>query len=398
MVSVAEASAVVWASLFKSRPKSAQIEEAVGKVLAERIVADRDFPPFNRVAMDGIAIQYASLKVGAEFFIEAVQAAGEPGKKLKKANHCLEVMTGAMLPEGTDTVIRYEDVKIEKGVATIQIKEVTLGQNIHRQGQDARQNDVLLDSGILLSPAEIALLASVGKNRVDVFSLPRAAVVSSGDELVEVSSTPAPHQIRRSNTYALQAAMRSLGWESESFHLADQKESIVASLRGIVKNYDVIILSGGVSKGKFDYIPDALEEIGVKKLFHQVNQRPGKPFWFGVSENGKVVFALPGNPVSTYMCFYRYIKPWLLKSLGVEVHLIQATLASDFSFKPELTYFLQVEVKFENGKLMAYPNQGGGSGDFANLKNVSGFLELPADRSEFKAGELFPYIPFRSLF
>ncbi len=397
MVSVTEASAVVWASLFKSRPKSVQIEEAVGRVLAERVVADRDFPPFNRVAMDGIAIQYTSLKAGAEFFIEAVQAAGEPRKKLKNANHCLEVMTGAMLPEGTDTVIRYEDVKIEKGVGTIQIEEISLGQNIHRQGQDARQNDVLLDSGILLSPAEIALLASIGKNKIEVFSLPKAAVVSSGDELVEVISTPAPHQIRRSNTYALQSAMRSMGWESESFHLADQKESIIKSLREIAKHYDVIILSGGVSKGKFDYIPDALEEIGVKKLFHQVNQRPGKPFWFGVSENGKVVFALPGNPVSTYMCFYRYIKPWLLKSLGVEVHLTQATLACDFSFKPDLTYFLQVEVKFENGKLMAYPNQGGGSGDFANLKNVSGFLELPDDRSEFKAGEVFSYIPFRSL-
>ncbi|MEO7991319.1 MAG: molybdopterin molybdotransferase MoeA [Chryseolinea sp.] len=398
MVNVAEASAVVWASLFKSRPKSVQIEEAVGRVLAERIVADRDFPPFNRVSMDGIAIQHTSFKAGSEFFVEAVQAAGEPQKKLMNVNHCLEVMTGAMLPEGTDTVIRYEDVKIDKDVATIQIDEVSLGHNIHRQGQDARQNDVLLDSGIVLSPAEIALLASVGKNKVEVFSLPKAAVVSSGDELVQVSSTPASHQIRRSNTYALQAAMRSMEWESESFHLADQKESIVKSLREIAKNYDVIILSGGVSKGKFDYIPDALEEIGVKKLFHQVNQRPGKPFWFGVSENGKVVFALPGNPVATYMCFYKYIKPWLFKSLGVEMSSIQANLASDFSFTPALTYFLQVEVKFENGKLMAYPNQGGGSGDFANLKNVSGFLELPADRSEFKAGEVFPYIPFRSLF
>jgi molybdopterin molybdotransferase len=397
MVSVAEASAVVGSSLFKSRPESIRIEDAVNRVLAERITADRDFPPFNRVAMDGIAVHYPSWKSGrTEFFIEAVQAAGEPQTKLKDISHCLEVMTGSMLPEGTDTVIRYEDITIEERVATLQLQEIIVGQNIHRRGQDASRGDVLLEPGIVLSPAEIALLASVGKNSIQVFSLPRAVVVSSGDELVEVTATPALHQIRRSNTYALQAAMKAIGWSSESHHLADEKESIIKSLTTLLAKNDVIILSGGVSKGKFDYIPDALNEIGVKKLFHHVNQRPGKPFWFGVSVNGKVVFALPGNPVSTYMCFYRYIRPWLFKSLGVEVQSLEAILATDFSFAPNLTYFLQVEIKYEKGRLMAYPNQGGGSGDFANLKNVNGFLELPEDRTEFKVGEAFGYIPFRN--
>ncbi len=398
MVNVEEASAVVMTTLYKPFPEKVGVDEAVGRVLAEGIVADRDFPPFNRAAMDGIAIQYALWKSGRrEFSIEAVQAAGEPQRKLLDSSNCLEVMTGAMLPKGTDTVIRYEDIKIESGLATVQIDDIALSQNVHLQSQDARQGEVLLEPGIILSPAEIALLASVGKSKVHVFSLPRAAIVSTGDELVEVNATPAPHQIRRSNTYALQAAMKSLGWESDAFHLPDEKESIVQSLREMIATYDVIILSGGVSKGKFDYIPDALTEIGVKKLFHQVNQRPGKPFWFGTSDTGKIVFALPGNPVSTYMCFYRYIKPWLFKSLGVEVQPLQAILASDFSFAPNLTYFLQVELKFSDGRLMAYPHQGGGSGDFANLKNVCGFLELPADRSEFKMGEVFSYISFRSL-
>jgi molybdopterin molybdotransferase len=397
MVSVAEASAVVGSSLFKLHLESIGIDDAIGRVLAEQVSADRDFPPFNRVAMDGIAVHYPTWKSGrTEFLIEAVQAAGEPRTKLKDLSHCLEVMTGSMVPEGTDTVIRYEDINIEGRIATLQVQEIVAGQNIHRQGQDARKDDVLLEPGLILSPAEIALLASVGKKMIEVFSLPKAAVVSTGDELVEVTTIPAPHQIRRSNTYALQAAMKSLGWGSESHHLADEKESIVKSLRTLLAKNDVIILSGGVSKGKFDYIPDALHEIGVKKLFHQVNQRPGKPFWFGVSESGKVVFALPGNPVSTYMCFYRYIKPWLFKSLGVEVEPLEAILATDFSFVPILTYFLQVEIRHEKGRLMAYPNQGGGSGDFANLKNVSGFLELPEDRTEFKAGEVFGYIPFRN--
>ena len=133
----------------------------------------------------------------------------------------------------------------------------------------------------------------------------------------------------------------------------------------------------------------------MKKLFHHVNQRPGKPFWFGSSTNGKTVFALPGNPVSTYMCFYRYIKPWLLKSLQVETRQSCASLAKNFSFAPNLTYFLQVKVESEDGKLLAYPDAGGGSGDFVNLKNVTGFLELPPDKSTFSSGEVFPYFSFR---
>ena len=165
------------------------------------------------------------------------------------------------------------------------------------------------------------------------------------------------------------------------------------------RNYNVfdelIILSGGVSKGKFDFIPKTLEHLGVKKLFHQISQKPGKPIWFGRSLS-HTVFALQGNPVSTYMCFYRYLKPWLEKSMGATPKKEYAILASDFQFVPALTYFLQVKTENENGKLMAYPNTGGGSGDFANLKAVDGFLELPLSKPEFKAGEVFPYYSFRS--
>jgi len=241
------------------------------------------------------------------------------------------------------------------------------------------------------------VLAAVGKSKVQVFAFPSAAVISSGDELIDVEATPGVQQVRRSNTYAIQAAMKILGWEGSSFHLADNKDEMVAAMKKIAETHRVIILSGGVSKGKFDYVPAVLEEIGVRKLFHRVNQRPGKPFWFGVSDEGVTVFALPGNPVSTYMCFYRYIRPWIIKSMGTKIVDSKAVLAADFSGPKGLTYFLQVDVKNENGKLLAYPDPGGGSGDFANLKNVSGFLELPEDRSTFKAGEIFPYIPFRNL-
>jgi molybdopterin molybdotransferase len=178
-------------------------------------------------------------------------------------------------------------------------------------------------------------------------------------------------------------------------HVADDEKEIEPALQNILGTSNVMILSGGVSKGKFDFVPKALENIGVKKIFHQVSQRPGKPFWFGTTSTGKVVFALPGNPVSTYMCFYKYVKPWVFKSLGIKSTEYTAILANEYTFQPSLTYFLQVKIVMENGKLVAYPDAGGGSGDFANLGEVDGFLELPADRSEFNKSEVFPFIPFR---
>ncbi len=396
MTTVEEATRIITQNLFVPRPQSVLITDAVGKVLAEPVVADRDFPPFDRVAMDGIAILYSSWSDGLrEFVVEDIQPAGEPQKKLHDEAACLEVMTGAVLPNGTDTVIRYEDLEISEGKARIKSDVVKKGQNIHSQGADAKMADVLIEPQIVLSPAEVAVLASVGMGNVDVYALPSTAIVASGDELVEIDTTPESHQIRRSNTYAIHAAMKMMQWPGTQYHLPDRKDFLLASLETILANHDVIILSGGVSKGQFDHIPDVLREIGVTKLFHQVSQRPGKPFWFGVSPKGKTVFALPGNPVSTFMCFYRYIKPWLLRSLGIVSGEVMATLATDFVFEPNLTCFLQVRVLNEKGTLMAYPQQGGGSGDFANLNNVDGFLELPMNTARFKAGEVYPFIPFR---
>ena len=255
---------------------------------------------------------------------------------------------------------------------------------------------MLLSSGIKISPAEVALMASVGKSAVDVFALPRTAIISTGDELVRVDQVPLSHQIRQSNVYALEAALHELKCEAHRFHIRDHQGVLEKELAAILENHELIILSGGVSKGKFDYVPQVLESLGVKKLFHQVTQKPGKPFWFGAHDR-KTVFALPGNPVSTYMCFYRFIKPWLLGSLGADASFPEAILAKDFVFKPLLTYFLQVRIHVEQGKLLAYPDPGGGSGDFANLKEVDGFLELPSERTEFKEGDVFTFIPFRTL-
>lgn len=395
MISVSEATSIILSHSVETGLEEVFIQEACGRILKEEVRADRDFPPFHRVTMDGIAISFNQWNQGQrEFTITGIQAAGEPQKQLQNPTDCLEVMTGAMLPKGTDSVIPYENLEIESGLAKIIKDNLVHGENIHPQGFDVKSNDLLLAPGITLSPAEVALLASVGKKKISVSAFPKAAIISTGDELVPVDLIPLPYQIRRSNSYALQSALREMGCAADQFHLPDDAETLASEVKKILAHYSLIIFSGGVSKGKYDFIPQTLERNGIQKRFHQVSQRPGKPLWFGTSSR-HVVFALPGNPVSTYMCFYRYIKPWLIKSLGGELSTSHAILAVDFSFKPPLTYFLQVEVTNEKGQLLAYPQAGGGSGDFANLKAANGFLELPPERTDFKAGEVFHYFPFR---
>jgi molybdopterin molybdotransferase len=395
MISVQEATKVIFDHVFPPESTVISITEAVGHILDEDIRSDRDLPPFDRVTMDGIAIPFKTWAEGkTKFKIENLQAAGQPQKALTDPANAIEVMTGSTLPAGTDTVVRYEDIVLEKPFATITLPSIERGQSIHRKGQDAVINEVLLTAGMKLSPAEIALLASVGKSTIRIRTFPTTAIVSTGDELIDIDQSPLPHQIRKSNSYALNAALRQIGCSADLFHFNDNESALRKELGSLLEKYPVIILSGGVSQGKFDFIPKVLEELGVKKKFHQVTQRPGKPLWFGASQKN-TVFALPGNPVSTFMCFYRYIYPWIMRSLGTSVTPMTAILAKDFSFAPKLTYFLQVGVKTEMGKLIAYPDAGGGSGDFANLKQTDGFLELPADRQDFRAGEAFPFIPFR---
>lgn len=396
MISVSEAMAIILSHSVETGVEEVSIQEASGRVLKETIRADRDFPPFNRVSMDGVAIAYEAWQKGERsFIIEGIQAAGQQQKQLSNPSACIEVMTGAMLPLGTDTVIPYESLEIKEGTARITAEKIEPGDSIHGQGVDAKNNTELLTPGIKISPAEVALMAAVGKKKVLVAAFPKTAIISTGDELIPVELIPLPYQIRRSNSYALQAALRELGCVADQFHLPDHPEMLDTEVKKILQHYSLVIFSGGVSKGKYDYIPQTLERNGIQKRFNQVSQRPGKPLWFGTSSK-HVVFALPGNPVSTYMCFYRYIKPWLLKSLGVEAPAQQVVLAQNFSFKPQLTYFLQVKVKNEMSQLKAYPDAGGGSGDFANLKDVDGFIELPAEITDFKAGQVFRYYPFRS--
>lgn len=399
MITVEQAEQLILENTITVPSERISINDALGKVLAEDLCADRDFPPFNRVTMDGIAIQFAQLEAGKTTFeIETTAAAGNPQKTLQNPENCMEVMTGAMIPLGTDAVIRYEDIEIKDKIAriTIDTNGIKVKQNIHPQGSDRKMGDVIVPKGRKLSPAEIGVAATIGKHEILVQRKLRAVVISTGEEIVSITEMPLPHQIRTSNGYALQACLKNWGLETENILLPDNQAIIESKIAEFIETFDVLILSGGVSAGKFDFVPQALENQGVKKLFHKVSQRPGKPFWFGKSANGTAVFALPGNPVSTFMCLNRYFKKWFDASQGIENQQIMAELSEGFTFKPELTFFLQVKLSYTlTGEILATPVEGHGSGDLANLVEADAFLELPLERSLFKKGEIFKVFGYR---
>ncbi len=369
---------------------------SVGRVLKEDIVADRDFPPFNRVSMDGIAFSSEAFNKGQRVFkIEGIQAAGSPQLTLQNKGNCIEAMTGAMLPNNTDVVIQYELLAIKDGTATVNLDTVKSFQNIHKKGLDRNKNDILIPKNTLISAAEIGVFATVGKSKVKVAKQPKVIIVSTGNELVEVSETPAEHQIRRSNVYTLVSLLENLKINAATAHILDDKKTLENKINSFLNEYDVLLFSGAVSKGKFDFIPEVLNNLGVEKLFHRVKQKPGKPFWFG-KKGTKTVFAFPGNPVSTFVSCLKYFYPWFYKSVGLNFKNNQeAILTDDFSFKSELTYFLQVKLHQEHGKLFATPIVGKGSGDLANLVDSDAFLELPDDSSNFTKGQAFPLISYR---
>ncbi len=391
MLSVSDAFALMQQHVIPLPTEIVPLQDATGRVLREAIKADRDFPPFDRVAMDGIGIQFADYSTGQRTFrVVGTQRAGEPPKKLSELTTCLEVMTGAMLPIGVDTVIRYEDVTIADGQATITIEDVEQGQNIHAQATDRRAGEELLSVATWMGPSEMAVAASVGKTELVVTALPRVALISTGDELVAVDQTPLPYQIRRSNTYMVQTVLLSLGIRATMHHITDDEAILKAEIENLLADNDVLILSGGVSAGKADFVPAVLTRLGVQQRFHKVEQKPGKPLWFGTMRN-KTVFGLPGNPVSTVLCACRYVLPYLRASLGLAPAPVQyAQLASQITFRPNITYFLPVKLTSEpDGRTLAHSLPGSGSADFANLTAADGFMELPASQSEFGAGEAF---------
>ena len=373
------------------------IQDTTPEILAEHLVADRDGPPFNRVAMDGIAIKFAKWNEGQrDFTIEGIQQAGASCKSLKNTTNCLEVMTGAPLPLNTDTVIPYEHISRWEDKAILENHQVTEGQNIHFQGQDFKQGDPLVAKNLLLTPSRWTVAASMGYSLVKVITRPKIAVVSTGDELVPVEQKPLPHQIRTSNGWTLKASLQQSGFKDvRLIHLKDDSRSMETALAEILDSFDVILLSGGVSMGKFDFVPQALSNLKVENIFHKIQQKPGKPLWFGTYQNQKLVFGLPGNPMSALVCYRRYVLPSLRTMLSLaDEPKPYAMMEGTIKLKKGFTNFIPVQIRYDNkGMTYATPLKTNGSGDFSSLIQSDGFVEIPPDveDTEGQAMRFFPW-------
>lgn len=371
--------------------ESLPLTQCVGGTLRENIYAERDQPPFDRVTMDGIALDSEALRRGARRFrIQAVQAAGAAPLNLKSSADAIEVMTGAMLPGGCDCVIPIEQIEMSEGVAQVSLaRDIEPFHNVHRRGSDSRQGRLLLAAGTLLRAPEIAVAASAGMARVRVSSQPAIMVVSTGDELVEPGDPIADYQVRRSNVYAVAATLRERGFvRIGDDHVPDREDMLQERLALHLTTHEVLVLSGGVSMGKFDLVPRVLAQLGVQEVFHNVAQRPGKPMWFGVGAQGQAVFGLPGNPVSTLVCLIRYVIPAIAEAMGTKrTPPPRLALASAVTVNPPLAYFLPVIIEHDDwGRPWANPRAPNGSGDFLSLAGTDGFVELPPGPNVYPKG------------
>jgi len=364
--------------------------DSSGRVLHQIIQAERDQPPFDRVMMDGIAFAWSDYVGGQRRFpIQAMQAAGDAVLTLE-GGQCIEIMTGAAMPLNANCIVPVELISVTDGVAEIEAgHEVIKDRYLHRQGSDYAQGAYMLRPGKRVSPLDIAIIASCGETEVDVAADPIIRIISTGNELVAAGSPIQPQQIRMSNGPAILALLESHGYRHNKHeHISDDVDALRTRLAEHLNEADVLVLSGGVSMGKADYVPQVLADLGVAVVFHKISQRPGKPMWFGKGPGDQVVFALPGNPVSALVCCRQYLIPALAKASGASDSPPEfAALATNISFKPELTCFQPVKlISNAAGQTLAMPVQSNTSGDFASLSATDGYVELDKDQSEFPAG------------
>ena len=395
MITTAQASRAIAAAMPEFAGEEVPLLEANGRVLRQRVRAERDQPPFDRVTMDGIGIRFETLESGTRrFTIQGTQHAGDPVMTLAGHDNCIEIMTGAVMPVGCDCVIPVERITIENGVARIEPGYTAeRGQFIHGRGSDYRKGQQLLGPGHHVAPADIAIIASCGLETVTVSRSPAIRVISTGNELVPPGREIAPHQIRLSNGPAIVSMLEKNGFrDCDQLHLPDDQDELRSQLGQLLEASGVLILSGGVSMGKADFVPQILSELGVTMTFHKISQRPGKPMWFGIGPGGQAVFALPGNPVSALVCCRQYVLPALFAASGRPAPPVPtAALAEAFEFRPKLTCFLPVRLREnDRGELLAQPVPTNTSGDFTSLSGTDGYVELELERSRFDKGSVVP--------
>jgi molybdopterin molybdotransferase len=368
-------------------PVRASLLQSANRILAEDILADRDLPPFPRSTRDGYAIR--SSDRGRLTLIAEIRAGitGELPKVGK--SECAAIMTGAPLPPGADAVIMIEHTAAEGTTIALQ-RTIKPGENVVPQGSEAKKDDVLLKKGTKLTPAGLAVAASAGKSELKVFARPKIAVLSTGDELVEVSQKPAPTQIRNSNSYSLAAQIMQAGGEPVILPIAPDETSRLRELIEEGLHSDLLLLSGGVSMGKHDLVEPVLQEIKAEFFFTGAKIQPGKPVVFGRARD-KYFFGLPGNPVSTLVTFQLFAKPIVEALAGAApqpLRFLQVRLKSDITVKPGLTRFLPATLSGSMDGTEVELVKWQGSGDVVSAAKADCYIVVAERASGFPKGAL----------
>ena len=375
---------------------------ALGRVLAEDVLADRDYPPFDRSTRDGYAVRSADFPVnasqpGLKLRLIGESRAGVPFAGSVGTGECVRILTGAALPDGANAVVMQEYARVEGDTVAFE-RAATAGQNIVPAAAEARSGETLVARGTRLGYAELALVAQVGAVRLPVARRPRVAILSTGDEIVDVSQTPGPFEIRNSNCVSLAAQVALAGGEPIVLGNAPDEVAELRAriLRGL--DSDMLVLSGGVSVGTYDLVEPVLRELGAEFFFDSVAIRPGKPAVFG-SCRGKPVFGLPGNPVSTMVTFELLVVPAIEILSGAKprpLPLFKARLAHPVNEKPPLAHFLPARLTWPGPQVEMVPWEG--SGDVRALVRGNCFLVVHGEKQKFDAGEWVDVLPRSGMF
>ncbi len=391
MISVDEALKIVLRKGKKLPPKKVKLENAPGLCLAEGIKSDLNMPPFNRSAMDGYAVIAKDITPPVDLeVIESIRAGYNPKKKVTRGQ-ASKIMTGAVVPAGADSVIKVEETKPLDNDKKVRIlKKTKKSANIAKKGEDVRVGKMVLCKGTRIRPQEVGILASVGASQVKVHSTPSVGIISTGDELVDITRKPKPWQIRNSNSYSLAAQARQIVTDVEILGKVNDNKSEIRKLiqKGLRK--DILILSGGVSMGEYDLVGGVLLDLGVKIFFEKVALRPGKPTVFGM-KGDKLIFALPGNPVSTFVTFELFVKPCIKKMMGFtsyEHPILYAELEKDIKIKKKRREYRPAFLRQEDSGWKVSLIDWHGSGDLFSITKANCLLIIRETVEKLNAGDM----------
>ena len=392
MLTFEQARQEVITQLTKNKRAPASVDlsvwDALGHVLVQNLESDRDYPPFDRATRDGYAVRAAEATSGATIRCTGEIKAGAALNENLAPQSCIQIMTGAPIPPGADAVVMIEYTFRDGELIQFQ-QTAAPGQNIVTRGSESAKNQTLLHAGARLGYAELALAAQIGATQLRCAKKPRVAILSTGDEIVPVDAQPGPFQIRNSNSVSLAAQIRLAGGEPVILgNATDRIENLSANIQ-LGLHEDVLVLSGGVSMGKYDLVEDVLKALGATFFFDAVAIRPGKPAVFAMSDT-KPIFGLPGNPISTMVTFELFVAPAIDLLSGAPprpLPFLKATLAEPMKERPGMTHFLPAFIQWRDGVAQVRPLPWQGSGDTVAMANANCFLVVASDISTLAAGE-----------